>query len=270
MSKILEEIKNSKRIVIKIGTSTLTNESGNLNFRRIDKLARVLADLSNEDRDICLVSSGAIGAGMGKMGFSVRPTITMEKQAVAAIGQVELMNIYSKFFGEYTKKVAQILLTKDVLDGGTREENALNTFKTLFSWGVIPVVNENDTISTAEMVDVFGENDSLAAYVAILIKADTVVILSDIDGLYDSNPSLNADAKLIGLVNEITPEIYSIAGGAGSSVGTGGMTTKIHAAEMLLEKDIKMIIANGHDPRKLYDIFEGYHRGTIFAKESLD
>jgi len=256
-----------KRIVIKVGTSTLTHDTGLINLRRVELLSRALSDLKNKGIDVILVSSGAIGVGVGKLGLSVRPTKTREKQAVAAVGQVELMNIYSKMFAEYGVSVAQVLLTKDVLNGDERQTNAQNTFETLLSLGVVPIVNENDTISTYEIE--FGDNDTLSAYVAKLVSADILVIMSDIEGLYDCDPHTNPNAKLIGRVDEITDDIFALAGGAGTNRGTGGMQTKIQAAKIAGDVGINTVIVNGENPTVLYDITEGKPRGTFFGGKKL-
>ena len=255
-------MKNIKTMVIKVGTSTLTYDTGLINLRRIEVLSRVLSDIKNKGINPVLVSSGAIGVGVGKLGLSDRPETTSEKQAVAAIGQVELMKIYSKFFGEYGTSVAQVLLTKDVLDGEYRQENAKNTFNTLLNLGVVPIVNENDTISTYEIE--FGDNDTLSAYVAKLINADTLVILTDIDGLYDSDPHINKDAKLIEYVENVTEELFDCAGGSGTKRGTGGMKTKLSAVTVANEAGTDVIITNGSDPEILYKIADGEKVGTFF------
>lgn len=257
-------IDDKKRIVIKVGTSTLTHKTGRLNIRRMERFVKVLADLQNSGKEIVLVSSGAIGLGMSKMGLSERPKDTPMKQACAAVGQCELMYIYDKLFGEHNLNVAQILLTKYIIDT-PRKNNVENTFEKLISHNVIPVVNENDTVAIDELELELGENDSLAALVAIMSHSDMLVILSDIDGLFDGNPKDNPDAKLIPVVNEITDEIRGLAGGAGSGLGTGGMITKIHAAEIAMGAGIDMAILNGRNPSVLYDLFDGKDVGTIFT-----
>lgn len=259
-------IDDKKRIVIKVGTSTLTHKTGRLNIRRMERFVKVLADLQNSGKEIVLVSSGAIGLGMSKMGLSERPKDTPMKQACAAVGQCELMYIYDKLFGEYNLNVAQILLTKYIIDT-PRKNNVENTFEKLISHNVIPVVNENDTVAIDELELELGENDSLAALVAIMSHSDMLVILSDIDGLFDGNPKDNPDAKLIPVVNEITDEIRGLAGGAGSGLGTGGMITKIHAAEIAMGAEIDMAILNGRNPSVLYDLFDGKDVGTIFTSK---
>lgn len=252
-------------IVIKVGTSSLTYGGGGINIRRVEKLVKVLSDIKNSGKKIILVSSGAIGIGMGKLGISKRPDCTRDKQALAAIGQCELMNYYSKLFGEYNHNVAQILLTKDVVRDPVRNENAVATFEKLISLGIVPIVNENDTVSTEQIE--FGDNDTLSATVATLSKADLLIILSDIDGLYDSDPRENANAKLIPVVEKIDDSIIALAGGAGTERGTGGMITKIHAAEECYDAGIDMIIANGQDPDILYDIMDGKNVGTLFKSQ---
>ena len=259
-------IEDKKRIVIKVGTSTLTHKTGRLNIRRVEKLVKVLADLQNSGREIVLVSSGAIGLGMAKMGLRERPKDTPMKQACAAVGQCELMYMYDKLFGDYSLTVAQILLTKYIIDT-PRKNNVENTFEKLISHNVIPVVNENDTVAIDELELELGENDSLAALVGTICQADMLVILSDIDGLYECNPKDNPDAKLIPEVHEINDDIRSLAGGAGSSLGTGGMITKINAAEIAMNAGMDMAILNGRNPNILYDLFDGKKVGTIFTKE---
>lgn len=254
--------ENLKRIVIKVGTSSLTYETGKINIRKIEELVRVVADLSNRGIQVVLVSSGAVGAGVGKLNLPEKPSGIREKQALAAIGQASLVSIYDRFFSEYGLCSAQVLLTKFILDDPARYQDAKNTFETMFSYGVIPIVNENDVISTYELE--FGDNDTLSAYIAELVDAELLIILSDIDGLFDKNPAEFADAKLISVVEGLTPEIFESAGGAGSRRGTGGMITKLKAAQHVLPKGIDMIIANGARPNDIYRIFEGESVGTLF------
>ncbi len=258
------DIKKKKRIVIKVGTSTLTHKTGRLNIRRVEKLVKVLSDLHNSGREIILVSSGAIGLGMAKLGMIARPVETSMKQACAAVGQCELMYMYDKLFGEYSITVAQILLTRYIIDT-PRKNNVENTFEKLIERRVIPVVNENDTVAIDELELEFGENDSLAAHVAILSQADILVMLSDINGFYDSNPKTNPGAKLIPIVPEINDEVRSLAGEAVSGLGTGGMITKINAAELAVKAGIDMAILNGRNPNILYDLFDGKEAGTVFT-----
>ena len=258
-------IKDCKRIVIKIGTSTLTYPNGALNLRRIEVLVQTIADFKNAGHEVVVVSSGAVGAGYAKLSLSEYPKTLEEKQACAAVGQSQLMKIYENFFANYSHTVAQILMTKDVVDDSHRLELVKNTFNTLLKMGCVPIVNENDSVSCDGIR--FGGNDTLSAYVAIACDADIIINLSDIDGLYDSDPRKNKDAKLISRVDEITDEVISYAGGAGSERGTGGMLTKINAAKIATEYGIPMIILNGENPRILYDILDGKHVGTYFAKK---
>lgn len=265
----MKKISERKRIVVKVGTSTLTHHrTGRLNIRRVEQLVKTLADLQNAGHEVILVSSGAIGLGMGKLGLVERPKDTPGKQACAAVGQCELMYLYDNLFSEYSITVAQILLTKYVLLEG-RRDNVENTLERLIHQGVIPVVNENDTVAIDELELEMGENDSLAAMVATLAKADLLIIMTDIDGLYDSDPRENPDAKLIPIVHEITDNIHAVASGAGTKFGTGGMKTKIDAVELAYEADIDVVIMNGGHPRKLYELFEDKMVGTLFTKNPL-
>ena len=263
----IQRIKNSKRIVVKIGTTSLTYSNGKLNLKRIEKLARVLVDLSNQEKEIILVSSGAIAVGAARLGLSERPRDIKGKQASSAVGQAVLMQIYEKFFMEYNQKVAQILLTKDIFDYDKKRNNAKNTLFKLWELGVIPIVNANDTIATDELNMEISDNDTLSAYVAVLSQSDLLIILSDIDGMYDKDPNTNKDANIIKVVEKIDDSIYSIAGGAGSSLGTGGMITKVKAAKTVNDKGIDLIIASGEEPSILFDIFEGKSVGTLFLSE---
>ena len=256
------KMKNVKRIVIKVGTSSLTYETGKLNIKRIESIVRVISDLRNREIEVALVSSGAVGAGVGKLNLSEKPTDTRKKQALAAIGQATLVSMYDRFFSEYGHSSAQVLLTKFILDDEERCQNTKNTFETMFEYGVIPIINENDVISTYELE--FGDNDTLSAYIAQLIDADLLVILSDIDGLFDGNPQENSSAKLIPVVEEINEKHYSVAGGAGSRRGTGGMITKLKAAEIVVPSGIDMVITNGAYPERIYDIIDGKPVGTLF------
>lgn len=259
-------IEDVNRVVIKVGTSTLTHETGMLNLRRVEVLVRVLADIINMGKEVVLVSSGAIGVGAPHLVFpSKRPVSTIEKQAAAAIGQSELMNIYSTFFLRYSRITAQLLLTKDVIDMEDRKQNAINTLNILLSQGIIPIVNENDTISTYEIE--FGDNDTLSAHVAQLCNADLLILMTDIDGLYDKDPRDHEDAHFIPVVENISREIFDMAGGTGSKRGTGGMKTKITAAEIAVNSGCDMIIINGARPENLYDIFDGKQIGTLFNKQ---
>ena len=258
-------LKDSKRIVVKVGTSTLTYENGSVNLMRIEKLSRVISDICNMGKEVVLVSSGAIGVGVGKLRLEKKPETIREKQAVAAVGQCALMHIYNKFFGEYSHVVAQVLLTRDVLENERMKNNVCNTFDTLLKKGII--VNENDAISIDEIQNIlnFGDNDNLSAIVSTLVNADTLIILSDIDGFYDSDPRTNEDSKMLKEVYEITPEIEECAGGAGSNRGTGGMVTKLSAAKVATSNGIDMILANGENPEILIDILNGEDIGTMFV-----
>ena len=256
------KFKNLKRVVIKVGTSSLTYETGKLNIKKIESIVRVISDLKNRGIQVVLVSSGAVGAGVGKLNLTEKPSDTRKKQALAAIGQATLVSMYDRFFSEYGHSSAQVLLTKFILDDPERYQNTKNTFETMFEYGVIPIVNENDVISTYELE--FGDNDTLSAYIAELVEADLLILLSDIDGLFDKNPTTCSDAKIIPIVNKIDETIYSVAGGAGSRRGTGGMLTKLKAAEIVTAKGIDMIISNGAYPERIYDIFDGKQVGTLF------
>ncbi len=259
----MNEIKNAKRLVIKVGTSTLTYETGKINIRRMVKLCSVLADLHNSGREVVLVTSGAIGVGVGKLGLKEKPKDIPGRQAAATVGQCELMFMYDKFFGENGVKTGQLLITKSDIENDTRRKNLENTFLKLFEYGVVPIVNENDSVATEEIV--YGDNDSLSAIVASLIKADELIILSDIDGLFDENPNENPDARLIPVVRKINEEIFRLAGGAGTNRGTGGMTTKIHAAEIASKAGIPTVIMNGTAPQDIYKLIDGHSVGTIFT-----
>ncbi len=250
------------RVVIKVGTSTLTHKTGNLNIRHIESLCRVLSDLKNAGHEVVLVSSGAIGMGVGKLSLKERPQDMPTKQAAAAVGQCELMYTYDKLFAEYNHTVAQILLTGDDMNHTDRYENFRNTLHRLLELGALPIINENDTVSTAEIA--VGDNDTLGAIVAKGAEADLLVLLTDIDGLYTADPRKDPNASRIAEVTAITPELMEIAGGKGSALGTGGMATKLTAAKLCLEAGIDTVIANGDDPEKLYDILEGKPVGTLF------
>ena len=256
---------NSKRIVIKVGTSSLTYDTGKINIRQVELLSQVISDLCHSGCEVALVTSGAIAVGVSKLGFSERPKAIPEKQAAAAVGQSELMSLYGKFFSQYGKDVAQLLLTKNILDNEERKTNAINAFDTLFKWGVVPIINENDVISTAEIK--FGDNDTLSDVVAELIEADLLILLSDIDGLYDKNPAKYPDAKLVSEVFEITDEVMASAGGEGTTRGTGGMVTKLIAAKHAMAAGIEMVIANGKDPKIIYNILEGNAVCTRFKPQ---
>ncbi len=258
-------VQNEKfhRVVVKIGTSTLTYPSGKLNIRRIETLVRVLSDMRNAGREVVLVSSGAVSAGTSRLGLEIADRTTEEKQALAAVGQCEIMRLYERLFATYGHTVGQILVTKDVVDDEKRLQLAKSTFATLIGFGCIPIVNENDSVSYEGIK--FGGNDTLSAYVAMICDADLLINLSDIDGLYDSDPRKNKNARLIETVTEISDEILGYAGGVGTTRGTGGMITKLKAAKIATTAGIPMMILNGRDPRILYNIFDGQRAGTYFA-----
>ena len=251
------------RIVVKVGTSTLAHSTGRLNIRHTEDLVKVLSDLKNAGHEVILVSSGAIGMGVGKLSLPSRPGDMATKQACAAVGQCELMYTYDKLFLQYNHTVAQVLLTGEDVDHPERRENFENTMERLLELGALPVINENDTIATAEIK--VGDNDTLGAIVACCTKADLLVLLSDIEGLYTADPRKDPNAKLIPTVEEVTPEIEALAGGVGSSLGTGGMATKLRAAKMVTAQGCDMVITNGEHPERLYDIAEGKDVGTRFV-----
>ena len=265
-----EKLKDKQRIVIKVGTSSLIHKAtGNINLFRLEKLVRVLTDLHNSGKDVILVSSGAIGVGFKALGLEKRPTSLPMKQACSAVGQGQLMMIYQKLFAEYNQGSAQILITKETMLNDERRYNAKNTFEELLKLGVIPIVNENDTVSTYEMQ--FGDNDSLSAIVASLVGADLLILLSDIDGLYTDDPRKNPKAELIPVVEKIDNRIENMAGDTvGSDVGTGGMTTKLTAARIVTLSGADMIIANAKDVGVLHQIFEGKQVGTFFKANKND
>ncbi|MGE1195520.1 glutamate 5-kinase [Priestia megaterium] len=265
-----QELQNSKRIVVKVGTSTLTYDNGDINLARIEKLARVLSDLMNAGKEVVLVTSGAVQVGVKKLKLKEKPTSIREKQAAASVGQCELMHIYSKFFGEYSHIVGQVLLTKDVIEDVHVRNNVVNTFEKLIEDKVIPIVNENDTVAIDEIENIvrFGDNDNLSAIVSVLIHADLLVILSDIDGFFDSDPTKNPNSKLIKVIDGITPEFENFAGDSGTDVGTGGMVTKLTAAKTATSAGVSLILANGKEPNILRDIIEGQEIGTLFLKQA--
>lgn len=258
----MKEMNEIKRIVVKVGSSTLTHASGGLNFQKIDQLAMVLSDLKNSGKEIILVSSGAVSAGVAKLQMRARPTLMKEKQAAASVGQCELMFIYDKFFSQYGQTIAQLLLTKTVTTSTTLRTNAINTLETLLDYGVIPIVNENDSVAVDEIA--YGDNDTLSAVTATIIQADLLILLSDIDGLFDQDPCIHPEARLIPIVANIDEGIKAMAKGSSSEQGTGGMITKINAAVFAGKHHIPMIIANGKQPSILYDIVKGDYRGTLF------
>ncbi len=255
--------KSIKRVVFKVGTSTLTHHTGKTNIRQMEDLVKGICELANTGRQVVLVSSGAIGVGVGALGLSEKPQDTPGRQAAATVGQCELMFLYDKFFSEYGHTVGQLLITKDDMDHETRRQNLLNTFEKLFEYGVIPIVNENDSVAVEEIV--FGDNDTLSAEVARLVDADMLVILTDIDGLYNGKPSEDG-THIIPVVEQIDDTISSYAGGAGTSRGTGGMVSKIHAAQIANEAGIDTVIMRSR-LSNMYDLFDGRHVGTLFKAE---
>ena len=259
----MENIVDFSRITVKIGSSTLTHAAtGRLNIRRIEALVRVLSDIKNAGKEVVLVSSGAVAAGVAKLGLPMQKRTLAQKQALAAVGQTELMRLYERLFASYGHSVGQIRMTKDVVDDPHRLELAKNTFTTLFELGCVPIVNENDSVSSEELQ--FGGNDTLSAYVATVCESDLLVNLTDIDGLYDSDPRKNPNARLIPRVKAIDDTVLGFAGGAGTDRGTGGMATKLKAAGIVGERGIPMIIMNGRDLLKLYSILDGEKIGTYF------
>ena len=262
-AEILAVLKQVKRLVVKVGTSTLTYDTGRTNIRRMHKLVSVLSDIVNSGIEVALVTSGAIGVGVGKLGLSARPEDTPGRQAAATVGQCELMFMYDKLFAEYGHTVGQMLITKSDVDNPERRQNLINAFEKIFEFGAIPIINENDSVAVEEIV--YGDNDSLSAIVAALIGADALVILTDIDGLYDANPTENEDARLIPEVRGITPALLEIAGGHGSRFSTGGMVTKLHAAQIAMDAGIDVIVMNGTAPEAIYKALDGKQVGTFFV-----
>ena len=266
-----KEVTKAKRIVIKVGTSTLIYPNGNINLAAIDQLAFVLSDLRNQGKEVVLVSSGAVGVGMHKMNQATRPTTIPEQQAIAAIGQAELMNIYNQRFSVYNQQTAQILVTRDVIDFPQSRVNVINTLEQLLAMGTIPIVNENDTVAVDELEHTtkFGDNDQLSAIVTKLITAYLLIVLSDIDGFYSADPSKNPDAKMYQTVSVIDECLMAQAGGAGSTFGTGGMSSKLQAALRIFEANSTMILANGKNPTIIFDLLAGKELGTLFKEEHV-
>lgn len=256
------------RIVIKIGTSTLAYTSGHLNIRRVEELCKVISDIKNAGNQVIVVSSGAIAMGIGKLGLRERPKDIPTKQAAAAVGQCELMYFYDKLFGEYNHTVAQLLITGEDVENETRHNNFSNTLARLIDLNVIPVINENDTVATKEIV--IGDNDTLAAIVAQSVKADKLVLLSDIDGLYTADPHFDPNAKLITKITKIDDDVLALAGVSSTNLGTGGMITKLEAAKICLSCGCDMIITNGREPTNLYDIMDSKAVGTTFTEKNDD
>lgn len=259
----MSDLMAAKRIVVKVGTSTLTYDTGKLNIRRVENLVGVLSDLCNSGLQVALVTSGAIGVGVGKLGLSGKPSDTPGRQAAATVGQCELMYIYDKYFGEFGYPTGQLLITKDDLDDLRRRGNLVNAFERLFEYGAVPIVNENDAVAVEEIV--FGDNDTLSAAVAKLIGAQLLVILTDIDGLYDSDPRTDPEASLIPVVHKIDDKVMALAGGSGTSRGTGGMLTKLHAAQLATAAGIPTVVMNGQEPHDIYRLLEGHRFGTLFT-----
>ena len=267
MGNARQRLQEAKRIVVKVGTSTLTHETGKLNLNRIDKLIREIADLKNQGKEMILVSSGAIAAGLGKLGLDKKPDSIPEKQAVAAIGQGVLMHIYEKLFAEYGQVMGQVLLTKENSVQHHQYIHSRNSLLAQLAMGAVPVINENDAVAVDEIK--IGDNDNLSAMVATLVDADALIILSDIEGLYTANPATHPEAELISEIPEITPQVESIAGGAGSKLGTGGMMTKIQAAQIAMSAGVTMVIASGSREGVLREVLNGQNIGTVFpARES--
>lgn len=260
---MIQNASEANRIVVKVGTSTLAHQTGLLNIQRMERLTKVLSDLKNSGKEIILVSSGAIGVGAGKIGLKERPADVPVRQACAAIGQCELMYCYDKYFSEFNHTVAQVLMTRDIIDCENRKTHVVNTLMNLLHFGVIPIVNENDTVSTEEIE--FGDNDTLSAIVGSLCKTDLLIILSDIDGVYTKNPRVYDDAELISQIEEINDGVKALAGGEGSHLGTGGMITKLSAAQIGLDEGFPTVIMNGSKPEELYRLFEGEAVGTFIG-----
>lgn len=267
--KIRKKLQNSKRIVIKIGTSSLMTANGKVNYQQFDRLAYVLSTLNKAGKEIVLVSSGAMGVGLDKLNISKRPVSIPGQQAISAIGQCEMMNLYSRFFSHYNQTVGQILLTRDIIEFPESLKNVTNTFDALLEMAIIPIVNENDTVAVEELdhQTKFGDNDQLSAIVAKVIDADMLVMLSDIDGFYDQNPTNNPEATLYHTISDVTDDVMAKAGGEGSSFGTGGMITKLKAAHYLLKHNCEMVLAKAEDPTIIFNILEGHEIGTYFTND---
>lgn len=266
-----EFLKDKKRIVVKIGSSSLTHpDTGSLNLEKMERLVRILTDLRNQGRDVILVTSGAIAVGRKALGLQERPTKRSVKQACAAVGQANLMMVYQKLFAEYSQIAAQILMTKYTMINDISRNNAKNTFEELFRMGVIPIVNENDTVSTEELDLDFGENDTLSAIITALVEGDLLILLSDIDGFYTDDPHKNNEAKLISYVPEISQDLIDMAKNSSGEMGTGGMATKVSAARIATAAGADMVITNGDNLRNIYHIVEGREVGTIFIAHKKD
>lgn len=259
-------LKNKKKIVVKVGTSLLAYENGKINLHRMEKLVRVLADLTNSGREVVLVSSGAVGVGLGMIGLENKPDNLVMKQALAAVGQVGLIRLYQKFFDEYNKTVAQVLLTRDGIENSLRRKNARNTLNQLIDMGIIPVVNENDTVITDEIE--FGDNDTLSAAVATLIQAELLLILTDTDGVFTADPHINQSARKVPKVMKASDDLKGIDLRGSSKMGSGGMASKIAAAELCREHNVDVVIADGGDPSVIMDVLEGKDLGTFFVSDA--
>ncbi len=268
--EIREQLKDKKRIVVKIGSSSLTHpETGSLNLEKMERLVRILTDLRNQGKDVILVTSGAIAVGRKALGLPERPKLRSVKQACAAVGQASLMMVYQKLFAEYNQTAAQILMTKYTMINDISRTNAKNTFAELFKMGVIPIVNENDTVSTEELDLDFGDNDTLSAIVTALVEGDLLILLSDIEGLYTDDPHKNQEAQLISIVTDIN-EVTAMAKESASDVGTGGMATKVAAAKIATASGADMVITNGDKVRNITHIMEGRETGTLFTAHKKD
>lgn len=266
-----KQLEKATRIVIKVGTSTLIYPNGNINLKAIDQLAFTLTDLKNQGKEIILVSSGAIGVGLNKLNLDQRPPTIPEQQAVAAVGQTELMNIYNQRFSVYSQQIGQLLLTRDVIEFPESRRNVVNTMEQLLQMGIIPIINENDTVAIDELdhLTKFGDNDQLSAIVTQLINADVLVMLSDIDGFFSDNPITNKEAALYSEIHQIDETLLQQAGGKGSRFGTGGMYSKLRAAERVLAHNSMMVLANGKEPQIIFDILAGKTIGTLFIEGPL-
>ena len=266
--KSREEIANKERIVVKVGTSSLSFPNGKMNYTRLERLAMVLSDLQSDGKEVIMVSSGSVGVGAGRLKMYEPPTGLVARQALAAVGQAELIRIYQKFFDEYNQMVAQVLLTRDGLEDETRQLNARNTINELLRMKIIPIINENDTVSTAEIQ--FGDNDNLSAKVAIMIEADLLIILSDVNGLYSGNPHTDPSATLISTVNHSDQTIEQYIHDSTSAYGTGGMATKIRAARLCMSHGVDTCIVNGEDPKNIFRFMCGKDIGTLFVSKELE
>ncbi|MCR5792327.1 MAG: glutamate 5-kinase [Lachnospiraceae bacterium] len=264
-----ELLKDKKRIVIKLGSTTITHpETEALNLIKLEKLVRIITDLRNQNKEVVLVSSGAIAVGRKALGLKQKPTELSQRQACAAIGQAKLMMVYQKLFAEYNQTTAQVLMTKYTMINKVNRANARNTFRELLSYGVVPIVNENDTVSTDEIE--FGDNDTLSAIVAAIVDADLLILMSDIDGLYSDDPNVNKDAKFIDYVEKVDERLDNMAKDSNSSLGTGGMTTKISAAKIACDSGADMVIANGEDIGNIYRVINGEPIGTLFKAHKIE